>query len=473
MTNEQTSILQDIIFHTVPGDLGERLSDFRADMEKAYTSADDEGKADIAETIAESAIDLKSVLADWNLKCSDTYGDAVATDDQLDEQYEANVALLKDLGANDEAKRVEDEVAHLAESNLVKMTRMTMAGDLNTWWGNDYAVGLRKAMQKGAILVTTNPVLVDIARHEQPEVWTPVRDELREKYGEGCDPVTLAYAMTIQVVLTNARLLRPIWEITDGALGYVSLQLNPKEATNADKMVDEATWVYGQIEDELGGEPNTVFKVPGTAAGIEAAERMTADGMGVNVTVNYALPQQIAFAGAIEANSTAKVSFRTQMDGRLDDPVGEQLKELGLEDWEEVKKWATTAIRQREYHMLNHPPQEGGLGFNKSYPLAASGRGAWNIERGTNNGPVPNFLTIFPDKAEEYDSKPREIDPDGIWTELPDGYLDKLMKSSIFRQAYEPDGMMPEEFIDFVPAVSTLTGFSETYEEFLEWVCEG
>ncbi len=472
MTNEQTAILQDLIFHTVPGDLAERMSDFRADMKQAYSAVDKDGKADVVETIGEAAIDLKSVLVDWNLKSSDRYGDAVATDEQLDEEYQANVALLKELGANDEVKRVEDETAHLERSNLVKLTRMTLAGDLNTWWGNDYAVGLRKAMQKGAILVTTNPVLVDIARQEQPEVWTPVRDELQKKYGEGCDPVTLAYAMTIQVVLTNARLLRPIWEITDGDLGYVSLQLNPKEASNADKMVDEATWVYGQIEDELGGEPNTVFKVPGTAAGIEAAERLTSQGMGVNVTVNYALPQQIAFAGAIEENSTAKVSFRTQMDGRLDDPVGEQLKEQGLEDWEEVKKWATTAIRQREYHMLNHPPQQGGLGFDKSFPLAASGRGPWNIERGTNNGPVPNFITIFPDKAELYDAEPREIDPNGIWTELPDGYLDKLMQSSIFRQAYEPDGMMPEEFIDFIPAQSTLTGFSETYEEFLEWVCE-
>ncbi len=472
MTNEQVSILQDLIFRTVPGDLADKMDEFRAEMKDAYSSADADGKADIAETIAESAIDLKSVLADWNLRSEDRYGNAIATDEQLDEQFEANVKLLKDLGADNEAKRAQAEVEQLAQSNLVKMTRMTMAGELNTWWGNDYAIGLRKAMQKGAILVTTNPVLVDIARREQPEIWTPVRDQLREEYGQACDPVTLAYAMTIQVVLSNARLLRPIWEITDGALGYVSLQLNPNEASNADKMVDEAQWVYGQIEDELGGTPNTVFKVPGTAAGIEAAERLTASGMGVNVTVNYSLPQQIAFAGAIEANSTAPLSFRTQMDGRLDDPVGEQLEEAGVEDWEEVKKWATTAIRQREYRMLNHPPREGGLGFSKSYPLAASGRGPWNIERGTNNGPVPNFITIFPDKAEDYDSEPREIDPNGIWTELPDGYLDKLMKSSIFRQAYEPDGMTPEEFIDFVPSQRTLKGFSETYEEFLHWVCE-
>ncbi|MGC9320149.1 MAG: transaldolase family protein [Armatimonadota bacterium] len=472
MTNDQIATLQDLIFHTVPGDLADRMDDFRAEMKKAYASADGDGKAEIAETIAESAIDLRSVLIDWNLCNPDRYGDAVATEEQLEEQFQANVQLLEDLGADDEAQRVQDEAEQLATSNLVKLTRMTLAGELNTYWGNDYASGLRKAMQRGAILVTTNPVLVDIARKDNPEYWTPVRDELREKYGGDADPVTLAYAMTIQVVLANARLLRPIWEITDGDLGYVSLQLNPKEATNADKMVDEATWVYGQLEDELGGTPNTVFKVPGTLAGIEAAKQLTGKGMGVNVTVNFALPQQIAFAGAIEEHSTTKLSFRTQMDGRLDDPVGEELEEAGVEDWEEVKKWATTAMRQREYRMLCHPPEKGGVGFKKSFPLAASGRGPWNIIRGTNNGPLTNFITIFPDKAELYESVPREIDPDGIWTPLPEGYLDKLMKSKTFRQAYEPDGMAPEEFIDHIPAARTLKGFSEGYDEFLHWVCE-
>ncbi len=472
MTNEQTSILQDLIFHTVPGDLADEMGDFRAEMRSAHSSADADGKADVAEAIAESAIDLKSILADWNLTNEDRYGAAVATDDQLDEQFEANIALLEELGEDDEAQRGRNEAEEIANSNLVKLTRMTMAGDLTTWWGNDYASGLRKAMQKGAILVTTNPVLVDIARQENPEYWTPIRDELRDQYGANADPVRLAYAMTIQVVLENARLLRPIWEITDGDLGYVSLQLNPKEAENSETMVDEAIWVYEQLEEELGGTPNTVFKVPGTLAGIDAARQLTSKAMGVNVTVNFALPQQIAFAGVIEKHSTTKVSFRTQMDGRLDDPIGEELEEAGVEDWEEVKKWATTAMRQREYRMLCHPPEEGGVGFTKSFPLAASGRGPWNIIRGTNKGPVDNFITIFPDKAEMYDAEPREIDPDGIWTPVPDGYLDKLMKSRIFRQAYEPDGMTPDEFIDFVPADRTLTGFSEGYDEFLHWVTE-
>ena len=471
MTDEQVALLQDVIFNTVPGDLAGRQAEFRADMKSLHSKAKKADKADIAETLAESAIDLKSILAEWNLKNECRFGDAVCSDGELDEEFEKTVALLGTLGEQAEANRARDEAEATKNSNLARVTRKTLAGECNTHWGNDYASGLRKAMQKGAILVTTNPVLVDVARREDPKYWTPVRDKLREEYGTS-DPVQLAYAMTIQVVLANARLLRPIWEITDGRLGYVSLQLNPKEAKDAGKMIDEATWVYGQLEDELGGTPNTVFKVPGTAAGIPAAAALTSTGKGVNVTVNFSLPQQIAFAGAIEANSTAKTVFRTQMDGRLDDPVGEELEAAGLSDWEEVKTWATTAVRQREYKMLCLPPEEGGLGFTKSAPLAASGRGPWNITRTIGNGPVTMFITVFPNRQEQFDEKRRPIKADGMWAPVPDGYIEKLYKSKIFRQAYDPDGMEPKEFLRFVPSARTLKQFSEAYDEFLVWVCE-
>ncbi|NLJ35641.1 MAG: hypothetical protein GX358_05310, partial [candidate division WS1 bacterium] len=155
---------------------------------------------------------------------------------------------------------------------------------------------------------------------------------------------------------------------------------------------------------------------------------------------------------------------------RLDDPVGEELKAAGVSDWEEVKTWCTTAVRQREYKMLCLPPEQGGLGMTKSIPLPASGRGPWNIDRSITNGPMPIFLTVFPNKQEEYDSEPREIDPNGMWAELPAGYLDKLYKSKLFRQAYEPDGMTVDEFDDYAPVVATLTQFAGSYDEFLAWV---
>ena len=473
MAKETLDVLQDLMFKTPCDTLPTELNAWQSELRGEYPGASEDRQQQIAEAIKESAIDLQSGLADWNLKCTEDHRHSdkccEVNQDILQGESKQSIAILRDWGRGDLADEAEAHIATIAGSNLLKLTRMSLFGPCNTYWGNDYASHLRDAMRRGAAMVTTNPVLVNIAREEDPAFWTPVRDKLQQDHPD-YGPVDLAYAMTIQVVVANAKLLRPIWELTDGEMGYVSLQLSPKNATDADQMFKEAQWVWGQLQEQLGGVPNCVFKVPGTKAGIELAGECTGSGMGVNVTVNFSLPQQIAFAGIIEKNSICKVSYRTQMDGRLDDPVGDELKEF-MPDWEEVKKWCTTAIRQREYKLLNFEPTRGGLGFTKSRPLPASGRGPWNILRSIHSEPeVPLWLTVFPNRQEEFDAEPIELDPNGMWAPLPDGYLDKLYKSKLFRQGFEPDGMTVDEFDDYLPVVKTLTGFCEGYDEFVAWV---
>jgi transaldolase len=470
MTDRGIRLLQRLAFYTDPCDLPGELTALRAEQDALYKSVtSDAAKREVLELLAESAVDLRSVLADWHLKDTRRHGDLALSDEQLAEEAEQNLALVGQLGGHDITAAAREKIASLEKSNLVRLTRMSMAGECNTWWGNDFASGLREAMRKGGAMCTTNPQLVNIAREEAPEYWTPIRDSLQHRYPD-YDAVQLAYAMTIEVVLYNARLLRPIWELTGGAMGYVSLQLSPKMAFDAETMVREGTWVWEQLTCGLDGTPNCVFKLPGTKAGIEACQALTSGARGVNITVNFSLPQQIAFAGAIETYSTAPVSYRTQMDGRVDDPIGDELKEAGVSDWEEVKKWATTAIRQREYRLLCLPPTEGGLGFTKSIPLPASGRGPWNISRSITSGPVPIFLTIFPPRQEEFDAEHRDIDPNGMWEPASPDIMEKLYKSQLFRMAYEPDGMTVDEFDTYLPVTKTLTGFSEQYDKFVEWV---
>lgn len=426
--------------------------------------------------LAELAIDLCSVKADWHLCNTKKCGGKAMTHEQLEAEAE-ELLVVVDQATGSSKEMVSDparaEIAAIRQSNLARLTRMSMAGECNTWWGNDYASGLNYGMRRGAAMVTTNPQLVNIAREQAPEYWTPIRDDLQARYPD-YSPTQLAYAMTIEVVLKNARLLRPIWELTGGAMGYVSLQLSPKMAFNADAMVSEGAWVWDQLIAGLDGEPNCVFKLAGTQAGIEACQELTSGGRGVNITCNYSLPQQIAFAGAIEAYSTALVCYRTQMDGRLDDPIGEELELAGVADWAEVKTWATTAIRQREYRLLCLPPTEGGLGFKKSIPLPASGRGPWNITRSLTSGPVPIFLTIFPPRQAEFDAEPRELDPNGMWAPVPADTMEKLMGSKLFRKSYEPDGMAVGEFDKYLPLQQTLNtpdkGFCDQYDEFVKWV---
>lgn len=472
MTPETLSDLQKLMFRTPADKLSAEVNAWRDELAKEYPGATEERKAEIAEAVKENAIDLQSGLTYWNLRCSKFCGCDPCREvgeETLQGESERGIALLREGGRDDLAKEAEDAIAVIKASNLLKLTGMSLFDTCNTYWGNDYASGLRTAMRIGAAMVTTNPVLVNIAREEDPDTWTPVRDKLQEDNPD-YSPTDLAYALTIQVVVENARLLRPIWELTDADMGYVSLQLSPKNATDAEQMIKEAKWVWSQLEEQLEGTPNCVFKVPGTKAGIDVAGELTSCAMGVNVTVNFSLPQQIAFAGVIEKSSTTKVSYRTQMDGRLDDPVGDELQDY-LPDWEEVKAWCTTAIRQREYRLLNFEPRRGGLGFTKSRPLPASGRGPWNIIRSIHSEPeVPLFLTVFPNRQEEFDAEPRELDPNGMWTPLPGGVLDKLYKSKLFRQGYEPDGMTVDEFDDYLPVVATLNQFCDGYDDFVAWV---
>lgn len=72
----------------------------------------------------------------------------------------------------------------------------------------------------------------------------------------------------------------------------------------------------------------------------------------------------------------------------------------------------------------------------------------------------------------EFDAKPRELNPNALWQPLPEGILEKLFKSRLFRMAYEPDGMNVDQFDTFLPVERTLEEFNTKYDAFVAW-CGG
>jgi len=299
-----------LVLKTPPQQFVDTLSQLRSEWRSRLSRGDGE----VLDEVREVTLDLESYLPKWNLL--NAARDPISTD-ELAACIDGNYELLRSAGGCCSgglgADAVAEEAARLRASNLLRLARLADEGVINARWGNDYASGLKDAMRRGAIVVTTNPQLVNIARKEHPDEWAPVRDRLRAAHS---DPEELAKAMTMEVVLKNARLLRPVYRATDGAMGYVSFQLNPKKADDADAMVADAEAIFGELRGRFeDGEPNVVFKVPGTYAGVRVAEALTAQGIGINVTVNYAVPQQLAFGGAIEKGN-ARHSYLTNMDGR-------------------------------------------------------------------------------------------------------------------------------------------------------------
>jgi len=441
-------------------------SDFAAAMEEARDSWKGRIAADpeaVCAEVREVTLDLESYLPRWNLSRPGASGAWSA--DQVRAAAAANYGLLRSLGRAAEADDVAAEARALARSNLLKLTRAHDEGIVNCLWGNDYASGLKDAMRRGAIVCTTNPQLVNIARKEAPDYWTAVRDGLRERYS---NPEELAKVMTMEVVIKNARLLRPVCKATDGAMGYVSFQLNPKNAGDADAMIADAEEIFGWVRERFtDGDPNVVFKVPGTYAGIAVAEALTGQGIGINVTVNYTVPQQLAFGAAIEKGS-ARFSYLTNMDGRLDDPIAEELGEGKADSAEKASTWAGIAVAKKAHRLLHTR-----LGYRKSILLDASGRGPWHILRSLPGpGEHPIHKTVFPNKQEEFDGLAEVDIRPSLSDEIPTDVLARLYRSVQFRQAYEVNGLAPLEFDDFPAAVDTLTTFSAQYDEFVAW-CAG
>jgi transaldolase len=88
-------------------------------------------------------------------------------------------------------------------------------------------------------------------------------------------------------------LFRGVYESSGGVDGYVSIEVSPTVANDAQGTIEEAHRLW-----QLVNRPNVMIKVPGTEEGAKAIRRLIADGLNVNVTLLFAVD---AYRRVIEA----------------------------------------------------------------------------------------------------------------------------------------------------------------------------
>lgn len=459
MESELLELRHQLIFPDRVTDFREKCSRLRESLEADVKAADEHEKARLSSLLAEITIDLGSYLPRWRLL--NTAGSEL-DEAVIDSEVQANCAVLARMGALHLTERVRSEIASIQASNFVTLSRLSDAGQVRTRWGNDSAVGLTHALRRGAVLVTTNPVMINDVRKKDPATWGKVKRETWAAH-PGATPAQIASFMTMEVVLRNCREMRPIYESTDGRYGYVCLQINPKNCTDSREMAEEAEMLYAELSRELKGAPNTSFKVPGTLAGLKTAQRLTARGISVTITASASVSQILHFGEIIESGS-APISHLVMMTGRFDDPVREELMRKSVANAEEASRWASVAIVRRSYDLIH-----AQRGYLKSKLLVASIRGPWAIDGCITDGPAEVVITVFPDKATLYDSARRNVKAH-MEEPVPSSALQTLDQSEIFRRGYGVNGLAPEEFDSFLPVSATLDQFIKNYEEFLQFI---
>ena len=75
-----------------------------------------------------------------------------------------------------------------------------------------------------------------------------------------------------------------VFEETEGHDGYVSIEVSPSQAFDADATVVEAHRLWKTVD-----RPNVMVKVPGSVEGARAIRRLIAEGINVNVTLLFAI----------------------------------------------------------------------------------------------------------------------------------------------------------------------------------------
>jgi len=207
------------------------------------------------------------------------------------------------------------------------------------------------------------------------------------------DARTLYEALAIEDIRMAADILRSVYDETDGADGFVSLEVSPHLARDTAGTVAEARRLW-QVVDR----PNLMIKVPATPEGIPAVEALIAEGINVNVTLMFSLAHYEAVAhaylrGVERCPDPSKVaSVASFFVSRVDTAVDRALETIGTREALALRGTIAIAKAKRVYRRFRE--------IFSSEPFKALRQRGARVQRplwastGTKNPAYPDVLYV-------------------------------------------------------------------------------
>lgn len=149
--------------------------------------------------------------------------------------------------------------------------------------------GLHALVSIGITGVTSNPTIFHKAISESNAYDATIAVHA----SRGGTSLEIYERLALDDIGRAADILRPVYESSHGEDGYVSLEVEPALAHDAQATVGEARRLFAVL-----GRPNVMIKVPATTAGVAAVESLIADGVNVNATLIFSQAHYEAVADA-------------------------------------------------------------------------------------------------------------------------------------------------------------------------------
>jgi transaldolase/glucose-6-phosphate isomerase len=186
--------------------------------------------------------------------------------------------------------------------------------------------------------VTSNPSIFEKAIGDSAEYDPALKDAMAAGDARVID---LYEGLAIADIQNAADVLRPVYEESDGADGYVSLEVSPYLALNTEETLEEARRLHKAVARD-----NLMVKVPATPAGIPAIRALTADGISINVTLLFSqdtyeqvarafiagLEELAARGGDVSRVASVASFFISRIDSAVDKALDSKIAEANDPD---------------------------------------------------------------------------------------------------------------------------------------------
>ena len=140
---------------------------------------------------------------------------------------------------------------------------------------------------RGVRGATSNPTIFEAAIGKS-EIYDEEIQRLKAK-----DRVAIYEQLAIEDIKAACDQFRPIYEMSGGNDGFVSMEVSPLLARDTKGTTAEAQRLWQAI-----GKPNCMIKIPGTVEGVPSIRECLSLGININITLLFAVEMYEAVIGA-------------------------------------------------------------------------------------------------------------------------------------------------------------------------------
>ena len=332
-----------------------------------------------------------------------------------------------------------------------KLHQMTVEFPTDYWNDSCSEEELTYAIRHGAVGATSNPTIVHAVLKKELHLWEKRISELIHEKPTWSE-VEITWKLFEEMAVYGAGFLMPAFEKYKGKKGRLSIQTNPALYRNAEAITEQAVHFHGLA-------PNMIVKIPVTKAGIQAIEDATYQGVSINATVSFTVPQAIAVAEAVERGLNRRVAegkpveemspVCTIMVGRTDDWMKVLAKRDEIDIDPSYLDWAGIACMKKAYQIYQQRGYRARL-------LSAAYRHLGHWSEFIGGELIVSMPYEWQLKANASDIEVRERMSHAVDSKIIEAMSEKIPD---FRRAYEENGMTVDEFDDYGATIRTLRGF--------------